>query len=195
MRPCMRPGMTKALTVSTLAALVLVGCSRTSDVQPTTVKPLTTAPTAAQEPVPVNLEFEGDAATSALRNYLREQAVAVNAGSADREQVPAFLATLTPAAQDWALPLLAENLGDRMPGPYPSGVLASERVGAERVELQVCLQDRGWQVDRTTGETLNAANYSTAQAVVLRVEDRWLVDDLVADGGQCTAADVVEERF
>lgn len=139
--------------------------------------------------------FEGDPAVTALHAYLREQALAVDAGTADAARAPGFTATLTPAAQAWAVPLLVANLGDWMPGPYPVGVLGSTRVDDDRVELALCLQDRGWQVERSTGRTLNAAHYATARAVVVRVGGRWLVDDVVADGGGCSATDVVEERF
>jgi hypothetical protein len=134
-----------------------------------------------------------DAAT-AVGDYLREQALAVNAGTSDAARLPAFTATLTPAAQEWALPLLAANLGDRMPGPYPSRVRGGTVVSADRVELSLCLQDRGWQTD-ATGRPVNAAHFATARAVVVRVGERWLVDDLAADGGQCSAADVDVERF
>lgn len=84
-------------------------------------------PTAPPAPVPstaVAGEFDGrfdrDAAVTALRGYLREQALAINAGVADAAAVPAFTATLTPNGRSWALPLLAANLGDRMPGPTRS---------------------------------------------------------------------------
>lgn len=159
-------------------------------------------PTAPPAPVPSTAvtgefdgRFDGDAAVTALRGYLREQALAINAGVADAAAVPAFTATLTPNGRSWALPLLAANLGDRMPGPYPVGVLASTRAGDDRVELDLCLQDRGWQVDRTSGEPVNAAHYGGAHAVVLRVGDAWLVDDLATTGADCGAGDVVEERF
>ena len=138
---------------------------------------------------------DGDPAVVAVRAYLREQALAVNAGVADPARLPAFTATLTPAAQQWALLLLAANLGDRMPGPYPLGVRTSTREDEDRVALQVCLQDRGWQVDRASGQPVNAAHFATARAVVVRQGERWLVDDLVTDGGECSAADVVVERF
>ncbi|WP_432540490.1 hypothetical protein [Kineococcus sp. SYSU DK002] len=177
-----------------LPLLTLAACSRPSDVAPP-VAAATPAPvTASASPAPAT-GLDGDAAVVAFRGYLREQALAVNAGSADPAAVPGFTATLTPAARSWALPLLADNLGDRMPGPYPSGVLEFQRPADDRVELRVCLQDRGWQVDRTSGQPLNAEHHGTARAVVVRVDDRWLVDDVVADGGECTAADVVPERF
>ncbi|WP_432564532.1 hypothetical protein [Kineococcus sp. SYSU DK003] len=190
----------------TLLAAAVAGCSAdTSDptggMAPPAAAPVAAAPgttpeqTPEQTPAATAGEFDGDAAVTAVRTYLREQALAVNAGVADPAQVPDFTATLTPAGQRWALPLLAANLGDRMPGPYPSGVLASRRIEDDRVELDLCLQDRGWQVDRTTGRPVNAAHFGTARAVVLRVGDRWLVDDVAADGGGCSAADVVEERF
>ena len=156
------------------------------------------APTAPSAPVPSTAaagEFDGDAAVTALRGYLREQALAIDAGVADAASVPAFTATLTPNGRSWALPLLAANLGDRMPGPYPVGVLGSTRAGDDRVELDLCLQDRGWQVDRTSGEPVNAAHYGGAHAVVLRVGEVWLVDDLATTGADCGAGDVVEERF
>ncbi|MGI4896519.1 MAG: hypothetical protein ACRYF3_15545 [Janthinobacterium lividum] len=137
----------------------------------------------------------GDPAVAAVRSYLREQALAINAQLADPAGVPAFTATLTDAGRQWALPLLAANLGDQMPGPYPMGVLSSEQTGDERVELSICLQDRGWQVGRGTGVPVNAAHYTTARAVVVRVAGRWLVDDVVTDGGACSADQVVEERF
>ncbi|NAZ77309.1 hypothetical protein GTQ99_18045 [Kineococcus sp. T13] len=154
------------------------------------------APTASASAVAAAAgTYDGDPAVVAVRAYLREQALAVNAGVADPAQLPAFTATLTPAAQQWALPLLAANLGDRMPGPYPLGVRTSTREGEDRVALQVCLQDRGWQVDRAGGQPVNAAHFATARAVVVRQGERWLVDDLVTDGGECSAADVVVERF
>jgi hypothetical protein len=153
------------------------------------------APAADVAPTAATGEPERDAAVSALHDYLREQAEAINAGVSGAAQVPEFTATLTPAGQEWALPLLAANLGDRMPGPYPVGVLASTRVSEDRVELDLCLQDRGWQVDRTSGQPLNAAHHGSAHAVVLRVGERWLVDDVAADGGDCAASDVVAERF
>lgn len=136
-----------------------------------------------------------DPAVAALATYLREQALAVNAGTADPEAVPAFTASVTVAARDWALPLLAANLGDRMPGPYPVGVLAGERRGDDVAVLSICLQDRGWQVDRDTGRPLGPEHFGTATATVRRVGDRWLVDDVVADGGACAAGDVVREVF
>ncbi|NAZ83727.1 hypothetical protein GTR02_18090 [Kineococcus sp. R8] len=137
----------------------------------------------------------GDPAVVALRAYLREQALAINAQVAEPAALPAFVATLTPAAREWAVPLLAENLGDEMPGPYPVGVLGSERPAPDRVQLSLCLQDRGWQVDRRTGAAVNAPHFTTGRAVVVRVGDRWLVDDVVADDGTCGAGDVVPERF
>jgi hypothetical protein len=152
-------------------------------------------PGAAASPAPAPGGFEGDAAVTAVHEYLREQALAVNAGTADPARLPGFTATLTPAAQEWAVPLLAANLGDWMPGPYPVGVLARTRVDDDRVELALCLQDRGWQVGRSTGRALNAARFATARAVVVRVGERWLVDDVAADGGACAAGDVVAERF
>ena len=150
---------------------------------------------AAASPAPVLGGFEGEAAVTAVHDYLREQALAVNAGTADPARLPGFTATLTPAAREWAVPLLAANLGDWMPGPYPVGVLAGTRVDDDRVELALCLQDRGWQVGRSTGRALHAAHYATARAVVVRVGERWLVDDVAADGGGCAAGDVVAERF
>lgn len=184
------------LALVVLTAVGVSGCTADgSDVAP----PAGPEPAWASASVPEvdaqDQTEEGDAALTAVRAYLREQALAVNAGTADPALVPAFTATLTTAGRDWALPLLAENLGDVMPGPYPSGVLASDRVSADRVELDLCLQDRGWQVDRTTGHPVNAAHHGTARAVVLRVDGVWLVDDVAADGGECTAADVVVERF
>ncbi|WP_432511195.1 hypothetical protein [Kineococcus sp. SYSU DK001] len=180
------------LLVLLVPLLALAACSRPSDVAP----PVAAAAPATASPAPTAAPgLDGDAAVAAFRGYLREQALAVNAGTADPAAVPGFTATLTPAALSWALPLLADNLGDRMPGPYPSGVLESRRPAEDRVELRVCLQDRGWQVDRTSGQTLNAAHHGTAQVVVVRVDDRWLVDDVVADGGDCAATDVVPERF
>jgi hypothetical protein len=191
------------LTVAGCALAPLAGCSGAPADTTTAVAPATaaTAPgatpgtTAAASPVVPADGFEGDAAVTALHAYLREQALAVDAGTADPARLPGFSATLTPAGQAWAVPLLAANLGDWMPGPYPVGVLGSTRVDDDRVELALCLQDRGWQVERATGRTLNAARYASARAVVLRVGERWLVDDVVADGGECTGADVVEERF
>ncbi len=82
-----------------------------------------------------------------------------------------------------------------MPGPYPSGVLGQRTAGPDRVELRLCLQDRGWQVDAATGTPLNAPHFGTATAVVVQADGRWLVDDLAADGGTCSAADVTVERF
>jgi len=157
-------------------------------VTPTARPAGTTAPTAGAA-------LAGDPAVVALHAYLREQALAIDAQVADPAALPAFTATLTPAAQQWAVPLLAENLGDEMPGPYPVGVLGSQRPAPERVELSLCLQDRGWQVDRRTGAPVNAPHFSTGHAVVLRTGDRWLVDDVVADDGTCGAGDVVAERF
>ena len=137
----------------------------------------------------------GDPAVVALREYLRQQALAINAGQSDPAALPAFTATLTPAALDWAVPLLAANLGDEMPGPYPVGVLASTRRGEDRVELQLCLQDRGWQVDRAGGQPLNPAHHARAVAVVVRSGERWLVDDVAGTGEACSADQVREERF
>lgn len=192
-----------------LTVLLVVGagsaaCSGgASDVAPPTAA--ATNPVPAANPVPpagtvVDAEAVGTvldpsaAAATAVGDYLREQASAVNAGTADAARVPGLTATLTPAAQAWALPLLAANLGDRMPGPYPSGVRGSTVVSADRVELSLCLQDRGWQTD-AAGRPVNAARFSTARAVVVRVGERWLLDDLAADGGRCSAADVDVERF
>lgn len=180
------------LVLTAVSGVVLGACSRTSDVAP----PVPAAPvTPSQGPTAATAEFDGDAAVGAFRAYLREQALAVNAGTADPARLPGFTATLTPAAQRWAVPLLADNLGDRMPGPYPAGVLDSSRPSPDRVDLSLCLQDRGWQVDRTTGRAVNAAHFATASAVVVRVGERWLVDDVVADGGECSATDVTVERF
>ncbi|ABS04591.1 hypothetical protein [Kineococcus radiotolerans] len=185
------------LTAAACAVAALTGaCSGAATDTTTAVEPpAASATSAAVPPTGVPAGFEGDAAVTAVHAYLREQALAVNAGVADPARLPGFTATLTPAGQEWAVPLLAANLGDWMPGPYPVGVLASTRVGDDRVELALCLQDRGWQVERSTGRALNAPHHATARAVVLRVGERWLVDDVAADGGECTAADVVEERF
>ncbi|PRY17796.1 hypothetical protein [Kineococcus rhizosphaerae] len=183
---------TRVLVPALVLAVALTACSRTSDVAP----PVAAAPTTPSVgPTAATAEFDGDAAVGAFRAYLREQALAVNAGTADPAQLPGFTATLTAAGQQWALALLADNLGDRMPGPYPSGVLGSTRPSADRVDLSLCLQDRGWQVNRTTGRPVNAAHFATASAVVVRVGERWLVDDVVSDGGQCSASDVTVERF
>ncbi|WP_432492154.1 hypothetical protein [Kineococcus gypseus] len=135
-----------------------------------------------------------DAAVAVLHDYLRQQALAVNARQSDPAALPAFTATLTPAARAWALPLLAANIGDEMPGPYPVGVLGSTRT-PDRVELALCLQDRGWQVDRATGRPLNPPHRSRATAVVVREGGRWLVDDLTAAAEECPADQVREERF
>ncbi|WP_432482126.1 hypothetical protein [Kineococcus esterisolvens] len=136
-----------------------------------------------------------DPAVVALREYLLQQAIAVNARQSDPAALPAFTATLTASARTWALPLLEANLGDEMPGPYPVGVLGSTRTAGDRVELLLCLQDRGWQVDRATGLPLNAARYGRATAVVVRAGERWLVDDVAATGETCAADQVREERF
>lgn len=196
-----RPSSTRWWPAATaVCALALTGCG-----QPAALAPPTTPPTAAA----ATPATAGPAAATAgstdpdvtpgpvdaLREHLREQARAVNAGTADPAQVPGFTATLTPAARAWALPLLAANLGDRMPGPYPSGVLGQRPAGPDRVELRLCLQDRGWQVDAATGTPRNAPHFGTATAVVVRTEGRWLVDDLAADGGTCSADDVTVERF
>ncbi|WP_337063248.1 hypothetical protein [Kineococcus sp. G2] len=195
---------TTAALVAAAALLLTTGCStETSDVAPPAPPAAEAAPAAtAAGPVPGAAPsaaaagpWDGDPASVAVRAYLREQALAVNARVADPSRLPAFRATLTTAALEWAVPLLAQNLGDEMPGPYPVGVLGSTREGQDRVVLQLCLQDRGWQVDRAGGNPVNTARYSTATAVVLRVDGRWLVDDVASAGGACSAADVVVERF
>ncbi|GAA0288853.1 hypothetical protein [Kineococcus aurantiacus] len=178
-----------------LPLVALTACSQHSDVAPPVPAPSSAASVTPTAEAATAAAFDGDAAVTAFRAYLREQALAVNAGVADPAHLPGFTATLTPAAQGWAVPLLAYNLGDEMPGPYPSGVLTSDRTAEDRVQLRVCLQDRGWQVDRATGEPVNAAHYGTATAVVVRAGDRWLVDDVVGDGGSCSASDVTVERF
>jgi len=189
-----------------IAALTACSGATSSVAPPTATAPAATAPGAPAPGTTVATPeatsgpdageaLAGDPAVVALHAYLREQALAVNAQVADPAALPAFTATLTPAARQWAVPLLAENLGDEMPGPYPVGVLGSRRPTADRVELSLCLQDRGWQVDRRTGAAVNAAHFSTGHAVVLRVGDRWLVDDVVSDDGTCAAGDVVAERF
>ena len=139
--------------------------------------------------------FQDDPAVLALRNYLRQQAIAINAGSSAAADVPAFLATLTPQARSWALPLLAANIGNRMPGPYPLGVLALQRDGDTRVDLTICTQDRGWQVDPRTHRTVNPDHYAAGHATVVEVAGSWLVDAVTTDGTVCTAQQVQEERF
>lgn len=192
------------LPVSLLPALVLlVACS---DPAPSAVAPpapattsagATSTPESDPAPVPTTVEVAdgADPAVTALRTYLREQARAVNAGTADPGAVPDFTATLTAPAREWALPLLAANLGDRMPGPYPVGVLGTDRPADDLTVLSICLQDRGWQVDAATGRPRNAERFGTATATVRRVGDGWLVDDVAADGGSCAAGDVVREVF
>ncbi len=184
-----------------VSALALAGCGQPAALAPPTAAaaPPTATATIAADPAAATAPAstavaEGPGPVDALHEHLRQQALAVNAGTADPARVPGFTATLTPAARVWALPLLAANLGDRMPGPYPSGVLGQRTAGADRVELRLCLQDRGWQVD-ATGSPLNAPRFGTATAVVVRVDGRWLVDDLATDGGTCSAADVTVERF
>ncbi|NIZ93242.1 hypothetical protein [Kineococcus rubinsiae] len=199
-----------AVTASLLAALTGLGaCSdAASSVGPPSAPAGSaappTAPATAPGAAPASADttaapapgtLAGDPAVVALDAYLREQALAINAQVADPAALPAFTATLTPAAQQWAVPLLAENLGDEMPGPYPVGVLGSDRPSPDRVELSLCLQDRGWQVDRRTGAAVNAPHFSTGSAVVLRVGDRWLVDDVVTADGTCAAGDVAPVRF
>lgn len=190
-----------AVALAGLVVLVASGCSGgASDVAPPVATSVDSPPSVGTGPVgtgsaPAAQVPDDDAAVTAVRTYLREQALAVNAGTADPDLVPGLTATLTATGRGWALPLLAENLGDVMPGPYPSGVLTTDRVAEGRVELGLCLQDRGWQVDRTTGLPVNTPHFGTARAVVLRVGDTWLVEDVAADGGECSAADVVEERF
>ncbi|MCI2240717.1 hypothetical protein MO973_34625 [Paenibacillus sp. TRM 82003] len=192
---------TTAALVAAAGLVLTTGCSdQASDVAPPA--PAGTPAVAAPGPVPGTASspaaagpWDGDPAAVAVRVYLREQALAVNARVADPARLPALRATLTTAALEWAVPLLAQNLGDEMPGPYPVGVLGSTREGQDRVVLQLCLQDRGWQVDRADGEPVNTARYSTATAVVLRVDGRWLVDDVASTSGACTAGDVVVERF
>ncbi|MEZ0492849.1 hypothetical protein AB2L28_11445 [Kineococcus sp. TBRC 1896] len=189
-----------------LAALVLAGCGQPTDLAPpaapepvapssaSTSSTLSTPSTPSSPSTPPATTPPGGP-VEAVREHLRQQALAVNAGTADPAQVPAFAATLTPAARSWALPLLAANLGDRMPGPYPSGVLGQQPAGPDRVDLRLCLQDRGWQVEAATGTPVNAPHFGTATAVVVRGDGRWLVDDLTADGGTCSADDVTVERF
>ena len=163
---------------------------------PTSAAP---APAAGPEPArPATAPAAGalpdgsDPAVAALRAYLHEQARAVNARD---EAAPAFRATLTPEALEWALPLLRENFGDLMPGPYPMGVLESARPTADSAVVRFCLRSRGWQVDRATGRPVNAPRHSTGHAEVRRVGGTWLVADVVDDGGTCDASTVVEERF
>jgi hypothetical protein len=207
-RPVLRTRGALALAAVALAALTACSGATSSVAPPTASGPAAPpSPTAGTStpgaptpgassagPAP-GAALAGDPAVVALHAYLREQALAVDAQVSDPAALPAFTATLTPAAQQWALPLLAENLGDEMPGPYPVGVLGSERPAPDRVELSLCLQDRGWQVDRRTGAAVNAPHFGTGHAVVLRVGDRWLVDDVVTDDGACAAGDVVAERF
>lgn len=185
-------GLLMALLVVSTASAACGGAA--SDVAPPVARTSTSSPTAAATGIPQG-DAGADAAVDVLGSYLREQALAVNAGISDPARLPGFTATLTPSAQEWALPLLAENLGDQMPGPYPFGVRGTTSVSTERAEFSVCLQDRGWQVDPATGEPLNEAHFGTARAVVVRVGERWLLDDLAEDGGQCSAADVDVERF
>lgn len=193
--PTARPVARTARWVPVLA--LLTACSGTPGTvappRPVVAAPVPAATSTAATPEPV--VAHDDPAAAAVRAYLREQALAINAGTADPAAVPAFTGTLTEQGRSWALPLLAANLGDRMPGPYPLGVLGSTSRAEDRVDLSVCLQDRGWQVDRGTGQVLNQPRFSTASAVVLRRGDRWLVDDVVLDGGSCTSTDVVAERF
>ena len=199
------PGRAGLVAVGTTVLVVagttvLTSCSGGS---PAVAPPTPVVPSAASTPTSTSAStsastasaYDGDPAVVAVRSYLRQQALAVNAQVSDPARLPAFTATLTPAARGWAVPLLAANLGDEMPGPYPVGVLTSARTGDDRVEVSLCLQDRGWQVDRASRQPLNAPHYATARAVVVRVDTRWLVDDVVADGGTCSAEQVVEERF
>ncbi|WP_432571167.1 hypothetical protein [Kineococcus sp. SYSU DK005] len=193
-------------TAAVLLLAAAAGCapaactSATSPVAPPT-PPTPSAPgaavraPAAGEPDAAADLRGGDPAVVALREYLRQQALAINARQSDPAALPAFTATLTPAALGWAVPLLAANLGDEMPGPYPVGVLGSTRLGEDRVELQLCLQDRGWQVDRAGGQPLNPAHHARAVAVVVRSGERWLVDDVAGTGEACSADQVREERF
>ena len=206
-----RPRGTGAVVATAAVLLTLAGCSgAASSVAPPSVAPpsatagpaapgtaATAPPTTPGAPTTsaAGSTLAGDPAVVALHAYLREQALAINAQVADPAALPAFTATLTPAAQQWAVPLLAENLGDEMPGPYPVGVLGSDRPAPDRVELSLCLQDRGWQVDRRTGAAVNAPRFGTGHAVVLRVDDRWLVDDVVTEDGTCAAGDVEQVRF
>ncbi len=186
------------LLLTAAAATTCTACSGTGSAvaPPTPAVPATAAPVPAPATAEVAADpHGGDPAVAALRGYLRQQALAINARQSDPAALPAFTATLTPAALEWAVPLLAANLGDEMPGPYPVGVLTSTRDGADRVELQLCLQDRGWQVDRAGGQPLNPAHFARASAVVVRSGERWLVDDVVGTGEECSAAQVHEERF
>ncbi|WP_432497304.1 hypothetical protein [Kineococcus auxinigenes] len=189
-----------ALLLTAAVAATPTACSGAGSAvaPPTPVAPATTAPAPAPAPAAGDVAadpYVGDPAVVAVRDYLRQQALAINARQSDPAALPAFTATLTPAALEWAVPLLAANLGDEMPGPYPVGVLTSTRDGADRVELQLCLQDRGWQVDRAGGQPLNPAHFARASAVVVRSGERWLVDDVVGAGEECSAAQVREERF
>ncbi|MEZ0165126.1 hypothetical protein AB2L27_10160 [Kineococcus sp. LSe6-4] len=193
--PALRPALLG------LTALALAGCGQpaalappTAVGPPTAVVPPTATPPGPVPPTPA-VTATSPGPVEAVREHLRQQALAVNAGTADPARVPGFTATLTPAAREWALPLLAANLGDRMPGPYPSGVLGQQAAGPDRVELRLCLQDRGWQVDAATGTPVNTPHFATATAAVVRSDGRWLLDDLTTDGGTCSAADVVVERF
>lgn len=191
-----------ARLTAVLAPFVLAACSAGAPAAPVPlvgppVPVVTTAEdtaTAIPRPAPP-VTAETDPAVTALHVYLREQALAVNAGTADPAAVPGFTGSLTTSALEWALPLLAANLGDRMPGPYPVGVVSATPLGEDARVLSICLQDRGWQVDHGTGRPVNQEHFGTAEATVRRVGDRWLVDDVVADGGVCAAGDVVREEF
>ncbi|PPK98776.1 hypothetical protein CLV92_101477 [Kineococcus xinjiangensis] len=133
-----------------------------------------------------------DPAVEALRAYLREQARAANAQD---PTAAVFRATLTPAAQDWALPLLRANFGDLMPGPYPMGVLDVSRPSPAAARVSFCMQVRGWQVDRGTGRPVNSPHHSGGYADVELVQGTWLVADVVDEQTPCDAGRVVEERF
>jgi hypothetical protein len=139
--------------------------------------------------------YDADPAVMALHDYLRQQALAINARTSSAADVPAFLATLTPQAKAWALPLLAANIGNDMPGPYPIGVLALRRASETPVELTICTQDRGWQLDPRTHRTVNSPHYTAGRAGIVQVAGRWLVDSVTTDGTVCAAQQVQEERF
>lgn len=181
----------RAAASLTLGALLTVSACGGADeplAQPLTPSPTNAAPSPsaaspAAEPSPSPAAplspFEGDPAVIALRTFLREAAVAVNAGDLS---LPSLDAVSTEFRTAQTQRTLTEDLGGYVPGPFPLTPLGVEVVSETSRKIPYCTLESGWTLTAKGGPPREAQQVTGGGvASMVLSEGVWKVESLYYD--------------
>lgn len=163
------------------------------------VAPGTQAPTLATAPpgpgpAPAEDALESLPAVQAVRLHFRGLALAINQLNLAH---PDLIASTTPQrlARIVDQGQLEEDYGQLYPGPAPATVTGVSPQSGTPIDVEGCLQWRGYGVDQATGMS-PASDYHGFTAVVVDVGGQLLVDQLLRiDTIDCTVVPLRTEVF